>query len=73
MIKIQEKCLADFVYTENSDTVYNPTRASNSINIKNIVIDPTSSMNFVAGNYISLKANTTIKTKTRWQCEAIYR
>ncbi len=63
-LKLEEICVADFIYNDNTTTVYNPTRASNSIIIKDFAFNPENSVNFIAGRYILIKNGTTISSNS---------
>jgi hypothetical protein len=59
-IKIEEICMENFVYNENSQNIYNPTHASDMIMFENINYTPSDAVEFVAGNRIFIGGNVKI-------------
>lgn len=59
VLKIQEMCVENFVFNENSQNIYS-TRASYMIQFENINYTPTDAVEFIAGNRIIIGNNVRI-------------
>lgn len=62
-LKIEEYCITDIVYNANNTNISNPTKVANSITLESIQYEPTTSVDFVAGESITLKNNVHITPK----------